>query len=659
MEMRINKFAELSNRILVTPATIFGQNGAGKTSCYNAFLWCLTGKKKDGSEAGKSVYSVKDKGDKRIADVEVKINDKRFQRICRPTYMRKKGTDEQTLKALCATTYILDGVEVTKVEYDNAVSDLCGGRDFQLFTDINYFVNLKKDKQLEIFMELLNVNRGDFFGDIPEIGELKKRLKEIDEEKKKRISFKTISEENLREMPNFEDFTEKILEIKGKIDDLSNNRPTLTDLQIAENNEISRKIAELQNYQYKTISSEKRRNLNAKRDAFNDELNNRNNIVRRKIEQERELEDAKNDLKNWENKCEMPSTFPEIEAIKGKMLKYEQKKQADETLLNNYEEANKEASCGLCPHCTDIFCEYRKTDLPTQDDLMRNITQYQNDIAGMWERIHEIEEDWAKARGEEYAEITKRISDLESTMPNVAEADEWLNRAKEAVILAEKEADEETASNEAIARENEQKRTENERMISELKAKIHIAQVAKADNEIYMLKVKLADFEAKQRDFDQNNGAKITLSNNIADNDEKIENLIYQRIEVEKDIIRYEESDKRYRNAIQQKASEMMPKGMSINLFRPLITGDGYEQVFEITYDDKEYKNTALEIWGNYQLTDILQKGFGVHLPVFVDDVANIVNEDLLPKGDDVILLVAVKDCDLEIVPNSELRGII
>ena len=42
MEMTINKFAELQNRTLTTPAQVFGMNGVGKTTIYNAYVWCLT-----------------------------------------------------------------------------------------------------------------------------------------------------------------------------------------------------------------------------------------------------------------------------------------------------------------------------------------------------------------------------------------------------------------------------------------------------------------------------------------------------------------------------------------------------------------------------------------------------------------------------------------
>ena len=120
-----------------------------------------------------------------------------------------------------------------------------------------------------------------------------------------------------------------------------------------------------------------------------------------------------------------------------------------------------------------------------------------------------------------------------------------------------------------------------------------------------------------------------------------------KRIAYEKEVIAWESADKRYRDELTEKANEMLPEGMKLSLFRPLITGDGYVSEFAITYDSKRYKNTALEIWGDYQLTRVLQKGFGVNLPIFIDDVANIVDDKLLPKGEDVILIDAVKDLPL------------
>lgn len=647
MKMTIHKFAELSNRSLTTPAQVFGMNGVGKTTIYNAYLWCLTGKGKDGSDMNEAVYSVNDKPTERIADVEVKISGRTFHKVCRPKYQRPRGTAEMQLQTLCSNTYELDGVEVTMKQYNNAVSMLCAGKPFQMFSDIDYFQRLDKQRQIAVIVELCGVKKSDFVGDLRDIAIIRKELDETRKAIKEEEKFNDERKSELNSVVMPMDYTEQIKAKQSEIETLQAQRPTLSPSQIAENNELSKKIAELQNYTYKTISSEKRRNLNEKRNAFNDELNNRNDIVRRKIEQERELEKANNDLKNWENSCELPSNSPEIEQIKAKIVKFEQKKQADETLLNNYEEANKEASCGLCPHCDNIFCEYRKTDLPTQADLTRNITQYQNDIAGFWAQIHEIEDNWTKQRGKEYAVITHHIDELEKTMPNTAEADERLNKAKKAVILAEKEADEETASNEAIARENEQKKAENGSKIAELKAKMHVAQVATTDNRLFVLKTELSDLQKRQKEYDEKKSVRKHISDNIAKGYATIDKLTAQSVELEREQIAYENADAEFRDAVQNKANAMLPDGITLNLFRPLITGDGYENTFELTYASKKYKNTALQIWGNFEFTKMLQRAFGVDLTIFVDDIANITEDKFLPYGENVVQLVAVKSCEL------------
>ena len=647
MKMAINKFAELSNRTLTTPAQVFGTNGVGKTTIYNAYLWCLTGKGKDGSDMNEAVYSVNDKPTERIADVEVKIGGRTFHKVCKPKYQRPRGTAEMQLQTLCSNTYELDGVEVTMKQYNDAVSVLCAGKPFQMFSDIDYFQRLDKNHQIAVIMELCGVKKSDFVGDLRDITIIRKELDETRKAIKEEEKFNDERKSELNQVVLPTDYSEQIKAKQAEIETLQAQRPTLTPSQIAENNEISRKIAELQNYTYKTISGEKRRNLNEKRNEFNDELNNRNNVVRRKIEQERELEKAKNDLKNWENSCEYNFKSPEVEEIRQKIVKYELKKHADEEFLAEYEERNKEASCGLCPHCDNIFCEYRKTDLPTQADLTRNITQYQNDIAGFYAQIHEIEDNWTKQRGKEYAVITHHITELENTMPNVAEADERLNKAKEAVILAEKEADEETASNEAIARENEQKRAENESKIAELKAKMHVAQVATTDNCLFVLKTELSDLMKKQKDYDEKKSVRKHISDNIAKGDATIDKLTAQSVDLEREQIAYEKADAEFREAVQSKANAMLPEGMTLNLFRPLVTGDGYETTFELTYASKKYKNTALQIWGNFEFTKMLQKAFGVDLTIFVDDIANITEDKFLPYGENVVQLVAVKGCEL------------
>ena len=647
MELKIHKFAELSNRTLTTPAQVFGMNGAGKTTLYNAYLWCLTGKGKDGSDMNDAVYSVNDKPTERIADVEVKIGGRSFHKVCKPKYQRPRGTAEMQLQTLCSNTYELDGVEVTMKQYNDAVASLCAGKPFQMFSDIDYFQRIDKNRQIAVIMELCGIKKADFVGDLRDIAIIRKELDETRKAIKEEEKFNEERKAELNSVVLPMDYTEQIKAKQVEIETLQAQRPTLTPSQIAENNEISRKIAELQNYPYKTISSEKRRNLNAKRDEFNALLNSRNNIVRAKIENDSLIAETEKALQDWSQNCEYNENNEQAKEINGKIAKLETLKDKDTATLDNYEQLNKDASCGICPHCDNIFCEYRKTDLPTQADLTRNITQYQNDIAGLRAKLSEMRDNWQMGKENEYKELTERLATLKANAPDVKGTDERLEVLRKAVEIAETEAEQEQANNDAIARENEQKRAENECKIAELKAQMHVAQVAMTDNRLFTLKTELSDLQKKQKDYDEKKSVRKHISDNIAKGDATIDKLTAQSVELEREQIAYEKADAEFREAVQSKANAMLPEGMTLNLFRPLVSGDGYEATFELTYASKKYKNTALQIWGNFEFTKMLQKAFGVDLTIFVDDIANITENKFLPYGENVVQLVAVKGCEL------------
>lgn len=647
MEMTIHKFAELSNRTLTTPAQVFGMNGVGKTTIYNAYLWCLTGKGKDGSDMNEAVYSVNDKPTERFADVEVKIGGRTFHKVCKPKYQRPRGTAEMQLQTLCSNTYELDGVEVTMKQYNDAVSALCAGKPFQMFSDIDYFQRLDKQRQIAVIMELCGVKKSDFVGDLRDIALIRKELDETRKAIKEEEKFNEERKSELNQVILPTDYTEQIKAKQEEIYQLQEQRPTLTPSQIAENNEISKQIAELQNYPYKTISSEKRRNLNAKRDEFNALLNSRNNIVRAKIENDRLIAETEKSLQDWSQNCEYNENNEQAREINGKIAKLETLKAKDTATLENYEQLNKDASCGLCPHCDNIFCEYRKTDLPSADDLRKSIMQYLNDIAGLRAKLSEMRDNWQMEKESEYKKLTERLAILKANAPDVKGTDERLEVLRKAVEIAETEADEETANNEAIARENEQKKAENESKIAELKAQMHIAQVATTDDRLFSLKTELSDLQRKQKDYDEKKSVRKHISDNIAKGDATIDKLTAQSVELEREQIAYEKADAEFREAVQSKANAMLPDGMTLNLFRPLVSGDGYETTFELTYASKKYKNTALQIWGNFEFTQMLQKAFGVDLTIFVDDIANITEDKFLPCGENVVQLVAVKGCEL------------
>ena len=284
---------------------------------------------------------------------------------------------------------------------------------------------------------------------------------------------------------------------------------------------------------------------------------------------------------------------------------------------------------------------------------MARVEQSENKIAELRANINELKEQHEQRINAKIATLTKQISDLESQ--TFRDVDNIIETLKPQIVWLEKEATEEAENNKTAKAQHDSatQKAENERArkIAELKAKIHIAQTASDDNRIYTLKIELSDLENKQRKADEQRGHRKGVADSIERQQEKMSEITLKQADLERELIDWENADSRYRKDIQTKANEILPDGMSVNLFRPLITGDGYESVFELKYTDRKYKNTALMIKGNFDLTRMFQQQFGVSLPIFVDDLANVTDEEFIPKGENIIQIVAVAAQPLEIVP--------
>ena len=656
MELIITKFAELTNRTLTSPCAIVGKNGAGKSSIFNAYLWALTGKDKFGNEMNEAVYSIKDKDEDRYACVEVKFENVTFKRECRPIYMRESGTTNNALKSLCSMVYYLNGVKCKKSEYDFEVSRLCTGKDFRLFSDINYFTALKQADQLEIFMSLLNINREDYFKGMRDIKTIKSEIFDLKKDMRMRENWLEEEKRNFAKLEIPADYSEQITAKKDEIAKIQSQRPTLTAEQIAENNEISKKIAELERTTSEQFipKTEKQDELKEARKTFYDLLNEKNNVTRAKMERDDNLDAAKKELAKTRENCEFDeANNATCKSINDRIANFEKRIAADSAFVENYDQHVKESSCGICPHCSDIFCEHRKNDIEPKAEILARVEQSENKIAELRANINELKEQHEQRINAKIATLTKQISDLESQ--TFRDVDNIIETLKPQIVWLEKEATEEAENNKTAKaqHDSETQKAENERArkIAELKAKIHIAQTASDDNRIYTLKIELSDLENKQRKADEQRGHRKGVADSIERQQEKMSEITLKQADLERELIDWENADAKYRKDIQTKANEILPDGMSVNLFRPLITGDGYESVFELKYTDRKYKNTALMIKGNFDLTRMFQQQFGVSLPIFVDDLANVTDEEFIPKGENIIQIVAVAAQPLEIVP--------
>ena len=651
MELIINKFAELSNRSFTTPIAIVGDNGVGKTSTMNAYLWCLTGKGKDGYDMNEAVYSVNDSLTERKADVEVVLNGTHFHKVCCSIPLYKKGAGLVGIKSACSNTFYINDVQVTKAAYEAEVNQLCQGKPFGLFTDIQYFSRLPKDKQTEIFVEMLNINKNKFFCNLRDYQEIKADLKAVVNTIERNATLIEGFSSELQKTAIPTDFSSKIAEIKAKMDEIQSQRPTLSESEIAENNSINEQIYRLQNWSPKPILKEKSQKLAEIQAKFSENLEKRNNLVNQLTKAQQTLAELKKALRKAENDAENCEQNAEIQALKDEIEVWENRKKKDAELLENYAVMMKEARCNKCPQCDNLFCENKVTDLPTEQDLRDNIMKALNGIAERQSKLADLRDEFEQMTNNTITTLSSQIREvsvqIEAIPTRIKELEDGMVELRNQEKAAEDEAAEEIRQNDLISAENRRIMGENEVKIAEFKQKLHVPQIATFDNKMWSLKAQLTDYEAKQKVYDEVFGHRKGLADSIEKLSQTNSELTMKRVDYERELIAWESADKRYRDELTEKANEMLPEGMRLSLFRPLITGDGYVSEFAITYDSKRYKNTALQIWGDYQLTKVLQKGFGVNLPIFIDDVANIVDDKLLPKGEDVILIVAVKDLPL------------
>lgn len=126
-------------------ASIYGDNAAGKTTIYDAFVWLLFGK----DSRGRGDFEIKplDPGGQ-VADhaavtaVEATLDVDGVPLQLRRTYFErwsvKRGGGEATYDGN-TSEYFVDGVPMKKSEYENRIRELVSEDVFRVLTNVSWF----------------------------------------------------------------------------------------------------------------------------------------------------------------------------------------------------------------------------------------------------------------------------------------------------------------------------------------------------------------------------------------------------------------------------------------------------------------------------------------------------------------------------------------
>ena len=162
-KMEIHNFKGLKNFTLDINglnANIFGENGTGKTTLNDAFLWVMFGK----DSANRSDFDVKpqdsDGNDIHFLETDVTITlllngqPNTFRKMQAEKWTKKKGQENEEFTGH-ETSHWVDLVPVKKKEFMEAINSIIDENAFKLLTNPFYFsTQIKWDERRKVLMEI-------------------------------------------------------------------------------------------------------------------------------------------------------------------------------------------------------------------------------------------------------------------------------------------------------------------------------------------------------------------------------------------------------------------------------------------------------------------------------------------------------------------------
>lgn len=144
--------------------TVCGDNGTGKTTLYDAYLWLLFGKDSTGRSDGANGFNVKTTGEdgKPIyrlehsvtAVLEVDGREIKLQRSLVEKWQKVNGTTDEVMKD--ETQYFINDVRTgTKKEYQAEISEIIPEDVFRMITNPYYFTSLSAETQKDMLLEMV------------------------------------------------------------------------------------------------------------------------------------------------------------------------------------------------------------------------------------------------------------------------------------------------------------------------------------------------------------------------------------------------------------------------------------------------------------------------------------------------------------------------
>lgn len=413
---------------------VFGDNATGKTSLYDAFLWCLFGK----NSADQATFDWKplDKNGNEIhhleteVAVELDINGKltKLSRMIEERWTKKRGSATETFSGH-TTTFKIDDLTVKKKDYEDSLNELISEDLFKLLTNVSYFPEkMKWQERRQTLIDMVgDVTDADVIDSNAELEPLKELIEERPAAELKQLTEQQMKQINkdIKALPDRIDEVERGLPDISKLDkdellkekvELENKIGNLQeDVVEAKNSDatikLKNQIAELRTH-YRELELEHQEELAEELSGFEDELESMEENLRRENDAisdlQYEIKDRERKVRN--NKEEVHEMEADQEKLRAQFydIQQEQKESFD-------------AHRTTCPTCDQDLPE--EQILKVRNDYEKEVEAFNADKAKrlkenvqkgkeLSEKIQKLEQE-NKAIGDNLTELTKRLSEKE------------------------------------------------------------------------------------------------------------------------------------------------------------------------------------------------------------------------------------------------------
>ena len=630
-------------RVSFTDGTniVCGDNGTGKSTLMDAFLWLLFGKdaeeRKDCEikriEAGETLRRTDATVECRL-DVDGQQNT--LRRSLREVWSKPRGATEPVFKGN-ETEYTINDVPKKMSEFDAWVAEHLAPADvFRMLTDAGCFPRLKWEKQREKLFELAGgVDEEAVKASVDGLADLLARLsdKSLEDYKKELAARKRKLRKVLEEIPARSDQTRlmipttdardvwerRLADVDARLADLNREAADFAARERARGAEARRRVEEVEALKTRMA----RRTAELRRTAIEE--------AEKKNEGRRQVEVRLRDLKaaDAEATRRLKDAKGEVDEL---ALRINQKEEACERLRAAWyaESARPYTGDNVCPHCLQPLPE------EMQRDNRRRFEESKN------ERLSQIQTDGHRTK----AEITRLEEEMKTAEARLdkAAADAFDAEASAEILreeLAEMPDRVEPAAVDPMADEAYRALADE---LERLEADAPQTSQASEPNGGEAITARLATLN-RERDTIRRGLSDCDTADSLRAEirrlDEEARTLAQQLSDVDRD----EDTMRRYTRArieaMEQRVNSLF-RTVRFRLFEYTNEGGEVDTCVPLVGDDGvpyPVANTAAQVWAGLEIIRVLQQHAGVSAPVFVDGAERVTH---FPRMDHQAILLKV-----------------